>query len=225
METRVSVLIADDHPLFLEGVRRVLDGVASVDVVAEVGDGEKALEGIERLKPDLAILDIRMPKLSGLRVVREIRRRLLATDIILLTMFDDEETFNEALDLGVMGYISKESAVDDVAVAIRSVLQGHRYISPSLMDLALQRRTGKPSGPKHVSLNTLSPSEMRVLSLIAESMTSREIADTLCISQRTVENHRAHISTKLSIHGSYSLLKFALEHRAKLTVSKTTQDD
>lgn len=225
METRVTVLIADDHPLFLSGVRRVLDGVPTLEVVAEVGDGEKALEAIEALKPDLAILDIRMPRLSGLRVARELRKRSLATDVILLTMFDDEETFNEALDLGVMGYISKESAVDDVAVAIRSVLQGHRYISPSLMDLALQRRTGKPGGPRNVSLNTLSPSEMRVLSLIAESMTSREIAETLCISQRTVENHRAHISAKLSIQGSYSLLKFALENKAKLTLSKTTQED
>jgi len=224
METRVSVLIADDHPLFLSGVRRVLDGVPSLDVVAEVGDGEKALEAIEALRPDLAILDIRMPKLSGLRVARELRKRQLATDVILLTMFEDEETFNEALDLGVMGYISKESAVDDVAVAIRSVLQGHRYISPSLMDLALQRRSGKPTGPKHVSLNTLSPAEMRVLGLIAESMTSREIADTLSISQRTVENHRAHISAKLSIQGSYSLLKFALENRSKLLSGLSTPE-
>jgi len=224
METRVSVLIADDHPLFLSGVRRVLDGVPSLDVVAEVGDGEKALEAIEALRPDLAILDIRMPKLSGLRVARELRKRQLATDVILLTMFEDEETFNEALDLGVMGYISKESAVDDVAVAIRSVLQGHRYISPSLMDLALQRRSGEPTGPKHVSLNTLSPAEMRVLGLIAESMTSREIADTLSISQRTVENHRAHISAKLSIQGSYSLLKFALENRSKLLSGLSTPE-
>jgi DNA-binding NarL/FixJ family response regulator len=225
METRVSVLIADDHPLFLSGVRRVLDGVPSLDVVAEVGDGEKALEAIEALKPDLAILDIRMPKLSGLRVAREVRKRQLATDVILLTMFEDEETFNEALDLGVMGYISKESAVDDVAVAIRSVLQGHRYISPSLMDLALQRRSGKSAGPKHASLNTLSPAEVRVLGLIAESMTSREIADTLCISLRTVENHRAHISAKLSIQGSYSLLKFALENRSKLIYPKTPLEE
>jgi DNA-binding NarL/FixJ family response regulator len=225
METRVSVLIADDHPLFLSGVRRVLDGVPSLEVVAEVGDGEKALEAIESLKPKLAILDIRMPKLSGLRVAREIRHRQLSTDVILLTMYDDEETFNEAFAVGVMGYISKESAVDDVAIAIRSVLQGHRYISPSLMDLALPRRSGPSVSTKDLQLNSLSPAEVRVLSLIAESMTSKEIADTLCISHRTVENHRAHISAKLSIQGSYSLLKYALENRSKLMVSKTTQQD
>jgi DNA-binding NarL/FixJ family response regulator len=109
-------------------------------------------------------------------------------------------------------------------VAIRSVLQGHRYISPSLMDLALQRRSGKPTGPKNVPLNTLSPAEMRVLGLIAESRTSREIADTLSISQRTVENYRAHISAKLSIQGSYSLLKFALENRSKLISGLSTPE-
>lgn len=225
METRITVLIADDHPLFLSGVRRVIEGVPSLEVVAEAGDGEKALAGIEALKPDLAILDIRMPGLSGLRVAREIQRRQLSTDVILLTMYDDEEIFNEALDLGVMGYISKESAVDDVAAAIRSVVQGHRYISPSLMDLALQRRVGKSSWSKSPLLSTLSPSELRILGLIAESMTSREIADALCISPRTVENHRAHISAKLGIHGCYSLLKFAMENRAEFIQGKGTLGD
>ena len=150
---RTSVLIADDPPLSIAGIRRVLDGVPSLDVVAEVGDGEQAL------------------------------------------------------------------------VALRSVLLGHRYISPALTDLVLQRRAGKPIGPRNGPMNKLSPSELRVLGLIAEPRTSREIADTLCISQRTVENHRAHISTKLRIQGSYRLLKFALENRSWLTLSKTTQAD
>jgi DNA-binding NarL/FixJ family response regulator len=225
MEKPVTVLIADDHPLFLSGVRGAVERVPSLEVVAEAGDGEVAIAFIESLKPDLAILDIRMPKLSGLRVAREIKRRQLSTDVILLTMYDDEETFNEALDLGVMGYISKETAIDDVAAAIRSVVQGHRYISPSMMDLALNRRAGKSSRTKNLPMHTLSPAELRVLGLIAESMTSKEIADTLCISPRTVENHRAHISAKLDIHGSYSLLKFALENRANLLLSKTTHED
>ena len=216
METRVSVLIADDHPLFLSGVRRVLDGVPSLDVVAEVGDGEKALEAIEALRPDLAILDIRMPKLSGLRVARELRKRQLATDVILLTMFEDEETFNEALDLGVMGYISKESAVDDVVAAIETVARGKHYISPSLMDLMVGRGARTQPLRKELPLHTLSPMERKVLKHIAESKTSKEIAEELFISQRTVENHRAHMSAKLGIHGAYSLLKFALENRATL---------
>jgi DNA-binding NarL/FixJ family response regulator len=211
----ITVLIADDHPLYRAGVRQVIEGVPSMKVVAEVGDGEAALEAIEALKPDLAVLDIRMPRRSGLQVVREMHARSLATDVICLTMYDDEETFNEAMDLGVMGYVSKESAVDDVVAAIETVARGRHYISPSLMDLMVGRRARKATR-EELPLNTLSPAERKVLKFIAESRTSKEIAEALFISQRTVDNHRAHISAKLGVHGSYSLLKFALENRNRL---------
>jgi DNA-binding NarL/FixJ family response regulator len=211
----ITVLIADDHPLYRAGVRQVIEGVPSMKVVAEVGDGEAALEAIEALKPDLAVLDIRMPRRSGLQVVREMHSRSLSTDVICLTMYDDEETFNEAMDLGVMGYVSKESAVDDVVAAIETVARGRHYISPSLMDLMVGRRARKETR-EELPLHTLSPAERKVLKFIAESRTSKEIAEALFISQRTVENHRAHISTKLGVHGSYSLLKFALENRSRL---------
>lgn len=214
MEPRISVLIADDHPLFLAGVRKAVEGLPSTQVVAKVGDGEKALHEIEAMGPDLAILDIRMPGLSGLQVLREMhRRKLTTTDVIFLTMYDDEETFNEAMDLGVMGYVSKVSAVDDVVAAIDTVISGRHYISPVLMNLMVNRCARLPRG---LPLDPLSPTERRVLKLIADSRTSKEIAEELFISQRTVENHRAHISAKLNIHGSYSLLKFALENRNRL---------
>ena len=211
----LKVLIADDHPLYRAGVRQVIEGVPGMDVVAEVGDGETALAAIADLKPDLAILDIRMPRLSGLQVVREMHRRGLATDVICLTMYDDEETFNEAMDLGVMGYVSKESAVDDVVAAIETVARGRHYISPTLMELMVGR-SNRAVPQERSRLLLLSPAERKVLKLIAESKTSKDIAELLFISQRTVDNHRAHMGAKLGIHGSYSLLKFALEHRAKL---------
>jgi len=215
MEPRVSVLIADDHPLFLAGIRKTIEEVPTLTLVAEAADGEAALQAIETKAPDLAVLDIRMPRLSGLQVVRELHRRNLTTDVIFLTMYDDEETFNEAMDLGVMGYVSKESAVDDVVAAIQTVVAGRHFISPLLMDLMVARRSQRQ--PQASALpSTVSPTERRILKLIAESKTSKEIADTFCISQRTVENHRAHISAKLGIHGSYSLLKFALENKARL---------
>jgi len=214
MESRISVLIADDHPLFLEGVRRAVEGVPSMLVVAEARDGEMALREIEARRPDLAILDIRMPKRSGLQVLREMKERQLSTDVIFLTMYDDEETFNEAMDLGVMGYVSKESAVDDLVAAIGTVVKGKHYISPALMDLMVGR-CARPAS-KGRALDPLSPAERKILKLIADSKTSKEIAEELFISQRTVENHRAHISAKLGIHGSYSLLKFAIENRARL---------
>jgi len=216
METRVSVVIADDHPLFLAGIRQALEGVPALEVVAEASEGTTALAEIEARRPDLAVLDIRMPGLSGLQVLREMHHRNLATDVIFLTMYDDEETFNEAMDLGVMGYVSKESAVNDVVAAIETVVRGRHFISPSLMELMVARRAQPPSALRKLPLNALSPTERKILKLIAESRTSKEIAEAFFISQRTVENHRAHISAKLDIHGSYSLLKFALENKARL---------
>lgn len=210
------MVIADDHPLFLAGVRQAIECVPILEVVAETPDGAVALREIEALRPDLAVLDIRMPKLSGLQVLREMHARNLSTDVIFLTMYDDEETFNEAMDLGVMGYVSKESAVNDVVAAIDAVVAGRHFISPSLMDLMVARRAQPAPALRSLPLNALSPAERKILKLIAESRTSKEIAETLFISQRTVENHRAHISSKLDIRGSYSLLKFALENRSRL---------
>jgi len=216
MPPRVSVVIADDHPLFLAGVRQALEGVPGLEVVAETHDGATALGEIEARRPDLALLDIRMPRLSGLQVLREMHARNLSTDVIFLTMYDDEETFNEAMDLGVMGYVSKESAVNDVVAAIDAVVGGLHFISPSLMDLVVGRRAKPGPSLRHLPLNVLSPAELKILKLIAESKTSKEIAEALFISQRTVENHRTHISSKLDIHGSYSLLKYALENKSRL---------
>lgn len=216
MERSVSVLIADDHPLFCTGVRQAIESFPSLRVVAECRDGEQALKEIVAQAPDLAVLDIRMPRMSGLKVLREMHARNLTTDVIFLTMYDDEETFNGALDLGVMGYVSKESAVNDVVAAIETVVRGKHFISPSLMDMMVARRAQSAHRIKTRPLDTLSPMERRILSLIAESRTSKDIAEAFFISQRTVENHRAHISAKLGIHGSYSLLKFAIENKASL---------
>jgi len=216
MERSVSVLIADDHPLFCTGVRQAIENFPTLKVVAECRDGEQALKEIGAQSPDLAVLDIRMPKMSGLQVLREIHARNYSTDVIFLTMYDDEETFNEALDLGVMGYVSKESAVNDVVAAIETVVRGKHFISPSLMDMMVARRAQPSHRLKTRPLDTLSPMERRILSLIAESRTSKDIAEAFFISPRTVENHRAHISAKLGIHGSYSLLKFAIENKANL---------
>jgi len=216
MERSVSVLIADDHPLFCTGVRQAIESFPALKVVAECRDGEQALKEIHAQGPDLAVLDIRMPKMSGLQVLREIQARNLATDVIFLTMYDDEETFNEAMDLGVMGYVSKESAVNDVVAAIETVVRGRHFISPSLMDMMVARRAQPATRVKNRPMDALSPMERRILTLIAESKTSKEIAEAFFISQRTVENHRAHISAKLGIHGSYSLLKFAIENKSNL---------
>jgi DNA-binding NarL/FixJ family response regulator len=216
MNRNLTIVLADDHPLFRAGLQQALIAVPWLKVVAEANDGEAALEKIKEFNPDIALLDIRMPKLSGLRVMRELNKSKILTDVIFLTMYDDEETFDAAMDLGVKGYVLKESAVKDVVNAIETVADGKHYISPTLMNLLMARRKKLPIRDKGGALlRSLSRTERRILKLIAESKTSKEIALELCISQRTVENHRAHIGAKLQIHGVFSLLKFALEHKTK----------
>jgi DNA-binding NarL/FixJ family response regulator len=217
MNHNLTLVVADDHPLFRAGLRQALDSIPWLKVVAEAGDGNEALEKIKEFHPDIALLDIRMPKLSGLRVMRELNKAKSLTDIIFLTMYDDEETFDAAMDLGVKGYVLKESAVKDVVNAIETIADGKHYISPTLMNLMVAHRKKAPNREKGQDLvKSLSPTERRILKLIAESKTSKEIANELYISQRTVENHRAHIGTKLQIHGIFSLLKFAIEHKSLL---------
>jgi DNA-binding NarL/FixJ family response regulator len=220
MKPRLTVLIADDHPLFLAGVRKAIESIPAVQVVAEAINGRQALDEIQLQTPRIAILDIRMPELTGIQVLKELRKRNLDTQVIFLTMYDDQETFDEAMDMGAMGYVSKESAVDDMMSAIDAVRFGKYYISPLLMNLMVNRcanpQARSESKDPTSCLTLLTAAERRVLKLISESMSSRQIAESLFISLRTVENHRAHICTKLEIHGSYSLLKFALENRTKL---------
>ena len=212
-----TIIIADDHPLFRSGVRQALESEPDFRVIAEAGDGQRGLELIEEHRPDAAVLDINMPKLSGLDVAKEAVKRKLPTAIILLTMFDDEEMLNEAMDIGVKAYLLKESASIDVANAVRSALEGRHYISPMLTDKLLRRQKSHADfDAKHPRVETLSFTERKILKLIADSKTTREIAGELFLSPKTVDNYRFKISEKLGLRGSYSLLKFALENKAML---------
>jgi DNA-binding NarL/FixJ family response regulator len=218
MEAEIRILIADDHPIFRKGLRDVIEAERGLKVVAEAGDGAAALEQIEALSPDVVILDIHMPKTSGFEVARGIRQRKLAVKIIFLTMYQDEDTFNEAMDVGVKGYVLKESAVTDIIGGVKTVVAGRHFISPSISTYLVNRGARSVSLAKgKPSINDLTPAERRILRLIAENKTSREIAEELFISYRTVENHRANICTKLELRGSHSLVKFAIEHKSQLS--------
>jgi DNA-binding NarL/FixJ family response regulator len=158
-----------------------------------------------------------MPKMSGLEVARALSKEKESPAIVLLTMFDDEEMLNEAMDLGVKAYLLKESASVDVSNAVHAAIEGRHFISPSLTDkLLLRSKKRQEFSSGHPGIETLSPTERKVLKLISESKTSKEIADTMFLSQKTVDNYRFKISEKLNLHGSYSLLKFALEHKPLL---------
>jgi len=217
MKANPSIVIADDHPIFREGLRKVIEHDHGGRVIAEAGDGETALRLIRERKPDIAVLDVVMPGLNGLKVARQIRREHLPVAVVFLTMFKEEDMFNEAMDAAAKGYVLKENAVSDIIGCLRSVASGQYFISPAISHL-LVRRTERARGLawQTSGLSSLTPSERRILNLIARGKTTKEIATELFISPKTVENHRLNIAAKLEIHGNNALLKFALENKDKL---------
>lgn len=213
----IRLLIADDHPIVRKGLRQVIEAEAELKVVAEADDGVMALERIKQIQPHIAILDIHMPKMSGFELARAIREQGIVVDIIFLTMHKAEDMFNAAIDLGVKGYVLKESAVTDIVGSIRAVAAGQPYISPQLSSFLFTRSARPPASPQAwPGLEALTPTERRVLKMIAEYQTSKQIADQLFIHPRTVDNHRANICQKLGLRGTHSLMKFAVEHKSEI---------
>jgi len=217
MTTEIRLVIADDHPVFRRGLRMIIEADAALQVVAEAEDGARALDRIKEAEPDVAVLDVDMPQGGGFEVVLDLQKLNLHTEVIFLTMYKDEDVFNAALDAGVKGYVLKENAAEDIIAALLKVAEGETFYSAGLA--AIGRR--RDDRVKSLLLNkpqidTLTPAEKRILKLIAEDRTSKEIADVLGISFKTVENHRLNICNKLNIHGSHSLLKFAFDHKSYL---------
>lgn len=216
----ISILIADDHPLLRKGLRMTIEADPNLKVVAEADDGAAALVEIERLHPKIAIVDVNMPRMGGFDLLRALNQqgpKAPPVAVIFLTMHSDEEMFNEALDLGARGYVLKESAVNDIVSAIKAVAAGRHYLSAAISSYLVSRNTRAVTfAQQRPSLNDLTPAERRILRLIAANRSSKQIADELGISHRTVENHRTNICQKLEIHGINALLKFALEHKSEL---------
>jgi DNA-binding NarL/FixJ family response regulator len=217
MNNKPTIVIADDHPVFREGLRRVIERENAGCIVGEASDGGAAVRLVSQHKPDIALLDIAMPGDNGLVTARAIRRLRLDVALVFLTMFKEEDMFDEAMDLGAKGYVLKENAVNDLIGCLRAVAQGQYFISPAISHLLIRRtQRALGLGQQKAGLESLTPSERRILHLIARSMTSKEIATELFISPKTVENHRLNIMSKLDLHGNNALLRFALENRDKL---------
>jgi DNA-binding NarL/FixJ family response regulator len=213
----ITVLIADDHPIFRRGLCDIIAGDASLCLVGEAVDGEQAWHLVQQLQPAVAVLDIHMPRRNGIQLGRLISQQRLGVEMIILTMDGEEALLNEALNLGVKGYLLKETAVTDLLQAIHRVAGGDCYISPTLSGALVRRKTAREAlEAQKLGLAMLTRSERQILKLVAEDRTSKEIADTLECSVRTVETHRQNISHKLELSGSHSLLRFAFDHKSQL---------
>lgn len=215
MNNKIRLIIADDHPIVRKGLQEVIERESDLEVIAGCGDGETALETIINMSPDIAVVDLDMPKMDGFAVLRTIVERQIPVKIIILTVHREEAHFYEALKLGAQGYVLKDSAVEDIVKAIRAVAFGESYASPSMTSyLFKEKRSIKSqSTPNH---DKLTPTEREILKLIAEYNTNQQIADKLCISPLTVKTHRRNISIKLKLEGNAALIRFALERKSLL---------
>src|SRR5580698_4013797 len=214
MDSEIRILIADDHPLMRKGLRLSVEEDPGLKIVGEASDGEMALSLITQLHPHVALLDIEMPKLDGLGVAREVIKRELKTEIIFLTFHSNQDLFRSAMDIGSKGYILKDSAVQEVVAGIRAVASGRPYLSSAITANLLQRPE-HPAGKDQPLMSTLTPTELRIMRLIAQGKTSKEIGAELSIHYRTVENHRTSICRKLELEGAgaNALLRYALQNK------------
>jgi DNA-binding NarL/FixJ family response regulator len=212
----IQILLADDYPVVRKGLKASLEEDVSLKVVAEASDGQEALDLIKKLRPQLAILDIDMPKLSGLAVAKEVNRLKLATKIIFLSFHNAPDIFRTVLELGGKGYLLKDSAMQEIVAAVQTVFAGQVYMSSAIALQLLKDGNSQNTPPENPLTRDLTSSERRILKLIAEGLSSKEIGDELSINYRTVENHRTNICRKLKIEGANALLRFAVQHKEAL---------
>ncbi len=205
----VRILLADDHTLVRAGIRSLLESVAGIEVVAESGDGREALELIARHRPDVALLDIGMPGLSGLEVAKRAAQESPRTRVIILSMHGDPIYVRQALRAGVSGYLLKGAAVAELPLAVQSVMRGETYLTPRISQTVVDgflRDTGQEADP----LEGLTGRQREILQLIAEGKSTKEIAHLLDLSAKTVETHRVRIMERLDIHDVPGLVRFAI---------------
>ena len=217
-EIKKTVLIADDHPIFRQGMKQILSKLAWLRVIAEAESGESALTQINYLKPDIAILDIAMPGMDGLSVLEKAKSLQPGLLAIIVTSYDDKAYMERALTLGAVGYVLKDGASECMEQCMQTVRGGEIFISPSIgSPMPMLPNLGADDMP---SLDILTETERIVLNKVAEFKTSKEIAGELDISFRTVQNHRANISSKLDLHGVHQLVSFARANYATLSEAK-----
>jgi DNA-binding NarL/FixJ family response regulator len=209
---KFRIIIAEDHTLFRQGIKSLLSLEQDFEVVGEAEDGATAIRCVERLKPDLILLDLSMPGVDGLTAIEEIRKKYSKTKILILTGHKTEEFFREALKCGAHGYVLKEADHSELLLAMRSVLEEKSYLSPdvsrSIINGYLSKAVGRGTDPSDLPLTTR---ERQILKLVAKGHKNKDIADQLCISDKTVAKHRANIMKKLNLRSASALTAYAIE--------------
>ena len=217
MSADTTIVLADDHPIFRQGLKQLIEKQQGFRVIAEADNGRSALELIAKHRPVVAVLDLDMPDLDGFAVAQRVRDLELATHLVILTMHNDELHFNRAIDLGVRGYLIKDGAAAEATNCIKVVAAGGDYVTPSLSSYLLRRSRRTTSSLEPSGVGDLTPAERRVLALLAELKTTKQIAAELGVSPRTIDNHRANLCAKLELQGPHALVRFALEHKRSET--------
>jgi DNA-binding NarL/FixJ family response regulator len=212
MENRLSIVLADDHTILREGLRALLTADPSFEIVGEARDGREAVRCVEKLGPDLILMDLSMPRMSGMEAIREIKKRYPETKIIALTVHKTEEYLLTTLQAGADGFVLKDATHDELILAIKNVMSGKSYLSPGVSEKVIEGYLqGKKNTQSLSSWESLSQREREVLKLIAEGYKNKEIAEDLCISLKTVEKHRANLMKKLDLHNAAALTVYAVD--------------
>jgi len=209
-----SILLIDDHPLFREGLKSIIGRDGRFNVVGEAENGRHALKMVRNLKPDLIVVDISLPDVNGIQLTREIRKIFSEAKILIVSMHSKIDYIAEAFQVGAMGYVVKESATEGLLQALRSVAKGEYYLDSSVSPQVIRNLMKLPVKEARITdsdYGSLTVREQEVMRMLAEGVPSKEIADKLFISPKTVENHRANIMKKLNLHSTMDLVRYAIK--------------
>ena len=209
----ITTFLADDHQMFRQGLRTLLASTTDIEVVGEASDGQESLRKLEKLQPDVAVLDIAMPGLTGIEVTKRLAKIAPRTNTLILTMHADCFFAVEALKANALGFMLKEESFDMLIDAIRAVAAGNMFISPTLETPVLKEFVGLARQSADSGGSILTEREREILQLVVEGLTNQEIAEKLCISTSTVDTHRKNIMAKLDIHSVAGLVKYAIRHK------------
>ncbi|RPI13936.1 MAG: DNA-binding response regulator [Ignavibacteriae bacterium] len=216
-DRKIRILIADDSQIFRNGICSTLEGYEKIAVISECSTGIEAFEKCKELKPDIAVLDIEMPGMNGLEVLKAINREISCTNTVILTGYKEDAYFEEAFENNVTGYLLKDCLEDELIKCLEYVAEGENYISPAVSSYFMKIQHNKrKSAVQPASFDSLTPTEKSILKLIAENKTNKQIADELFNSIRTIETHRNNICTKLGLKGHNALLLFSLKNKVLL---------